>query len=252
MIQWFEARIALWNAQASLIGVSPAMLAELSARIAAARAAYDSFRAAFDIAHATTTSFHAATDDLRNFGQQVVNTIRANGSALNAPAVFTAAQVPPPTTAAGSLPVPPAPQRLHSRLVGGDIHLRWRAPRGGYKGYGGGSVFFTIERSLWSIDGRTIDAHVNNGWKSIGVTGGRRFIDSDVPVGLRAASYRITARRGSERGGSTHPTMIEFGTAPPIPAPMVLPLSQQTPAAQRQAAFSSPRNPMPGKQREAA
>src|SRR5688500_1717339 len=123
-IAWFRARLAAWNANLALLGLTAPELATLTAQVEAGDNALADRTEAENVAKAKTAILNAAVDALGTNGGRLVNKIRANAElAANPTAVYAAAQVPAPATPS-PVGAPGTPTDfLATLLQGGDVDL---------------------------------------------------------------------------------------------------------------------------------
>ena len=197
MIQWFNQRIASWGADPTTIGLTASQVADLAGKLAAAQTDES---AAFDARIASknaTANYYTSSDDLRNFGSDLIKTIKAFAETTNNPGVYTAASVPPPSPPTPLGP-PATPKNLSYKLnTAGEIELEWDSSRTG-------GTSFTIERSITGATGP---------WSIVGTSEEAAFTDTAVPSGVASVAYRVIASRS---GGSSNPTaalVVLFGNS---------------------------------------
>jgi hypothetical protein len=194
-IQFFEQHLPVWAVNPAAIGLTALQVADLTTLTASARASYDATAAARNTAKALTGQ---QTDDVAtmyDLGADLIKTIRAFAQTTNDNAVYTAAQVPPP-----SPPSPLGPPETPKNLVGvinsaGEVVLDWDASLAG-------GTSFSIERSTVSSTGP---------WTLIGTSEESNFTDTVVPSGVEGISYRIIAARSGGTSVPTAPLTILFG-----------------------------------------
>ena len=207
MIQWFEDRVPAWNAVPAVVGLTAAQITAITSRLTSARAAFDEFRANYEVARASTTNYYGMTDDLRQYGQELVHIIRAFGVATDNPNVFATAMVPPPAVPQ-SQGTPATPLEFSGFIDNnGEVQLSWASPTGGF----GSNVFFTVQRRFVDKDG------VVGSWQNLGSTGDRKLTDSAVPTGNTAVAYRVCATRNALASTFTDPVEILFGNVAASP-----------------------------------
>ena len=197
MIQWFNQRIASWGADPTTIGLTALQVADLAGRLAAAQTDESTaFDARINSKNATT-NYYTSSDDLRNFGGDLIKTIKAFAETTDNTGVYTAASVPPPSPPTPLGP-PATPKNLSYKLnTAGEIELKWDSSRTG-------GTSFTIERSITGATGP---------WSIVGTSEEAAFTDTAVPSGVVSVSYRVIASRS---GGSSTPTaalVVLFGNS---------------------------------------
>jgi hypothetical protein len=195
MIQWFNQRIVSWGADPTTIGLTALQVADLAGRLAAAQTDESTaFDARINSKNATT-NYYTSSDDLRNFGGDLIKTIKAFAETTDNTGVYTAASVPPPSPPTPLGP-PATPKNLSSELnTAGEIELEWNSSRVG-------GTSFTIERST------TGGAEP---WTIVGTSEEAAFTDTAVPSGVVSVAYRVIASRSGGSSNPTPPLVIYFG-----------------------------------------
>ena len=177
-LQFFNAMIPTWLANADAIGSNPIEMAAFQDKINAARAASDAQWAAQSAAVTATASFNAKVDQLREAASVIIKKIRAK-AASDGNGIYDLAQIAAPQKP--SPLAPPGEPNDFAFVVDGDgsIKLTWKCknPRNA------SGTTYKIERR-------------------IGLVGEKRFTDSTVPAGASAIMYRITPMRSTALGPS--------------------------------------------------
>ena len=194
-IQFFEQHLPVWAVDPTAIGLTALQVADLTTLTASARSSYDAALAIRNTAKALTNQ---QTDDvgaMYDLGADLIKTIRAFAQTTNDNAVYTVAEIPPP-----SPPTPLGPPATPKNLVGvinaaGEIVLDWDASLAG-------GTSFSIERSTVSSTGP---------WTLIGTSEESGFTDAVVPSGVDGISYRVIAARSGGTSTPTAPLTILFG-----------------------------------------
>lgn len=198
MIQWFANRIASWAVSPTSIGLTAQQIVDLSTKLAQAQA---DLQAAVEIriqSKNKTAAFHLSSDDLRDFGSDLIATVKARAEATNDPTIFQKASIPPP-----SPPSPVGPPATPTNLVAisnpfGYIDLAWKGARSN-------GVQFTIQRQSIELDG-TLGT-----WTTIATVPANEYSDTTVPTGFRGMNYRVWAQRTGGQSQPTESTTVWFG-----------------------------------------
>ncbi len=193
-IEFFEARLAQWAANAVGIGVQPAAVASLQALVTAARAAFNAQQTQAATAKASTATFHVKADDMAEFGGDLIKTIKAFAETSNNPNVYALANVPAPAAPTPAGP-PVAPTSLDATMnADGSITLKW-------KGSLEARQFFSIWRTLPGQGAAT----------QIGSIAAKEFLDSSVPRGLTQVVYSVRAHRDTLISEPSDNIVVYFG-----------------------------------------
>lgn len=194
MISWFRQRIVQWAANAAAIGVDPAQIVEMNSKLDAAEADQEAAFQARNASRSATVVYYASSDDLRDFGSELIKTIKLKAESTNDPGVYALADVPPPS-APTPLGPPATPTNLKGKLLNtGEIVVSWKGSRAG-------GTSFAVRRSIGS-DGP---------WTLIGTSEERTFTDTAVPAGSDRVSYRVTASRSGGTSDASNPLVVSFG-----------------------------------------
>lgn len=194
-IEFFEAHIAVWTANAAAIGITVPNVTVLSSNTIAARTAYNAAQVARQASKAATTTFNNAHAPMRDLGGDLIAMIKAFAETTNNPAVYAVAQIPPPAPPQPA-PPPAQPTDLAATLdTFGVLTLTWKSvPKGPTSG-----IFFFVERKVGT-----------GAWTPLGGTQDASFID---PVGLTVTNviqYRVKARRGDESSAWSDQLAVDF------------------------------------------
>jgi hypothetical protein len=200
-LEFYESHVAVWQAVAATIGLTPASVTALQGVTEEARAAYTAHLAALDASKAATAAFYAKIRAMHNapgMGADMIQQIKTKAATTNNPGVYTLAQIPAPAL---PTPVPPpgTPTDFTVGLLGdGSLELKWRCANPA----GRGGVTYLVQRRT----GTATD------WTFVGGTGTRKFVDQTLPAGASPVSYQITAVRSTARGNPAQ-FAVNFGTA---------------------------------------
>lgn len=200
LIEFFEAHAPVWALNGPALGLSIGQTNNLTGMTTLARTHYDAAITARNEARAAVQTQQNTLGLLRMLGGDLIKVIRAKAEADANFGLYALAQIPAPA-APQPLPPPEVPENLSAGLDNaGRIALRWSALRRG-------GVYFTLERSTTFVGGQS------GGWVGVGTAQENRFTDETIPLGLAAASYRVTARRGEQASEPSEPVTVLFGTA---------------------------------------
>jgi hypothetical protein len=189
-IEFFAARLALWEAAGAELGLKADVLADMADRIAEAEAAEAEREASRIAARNATVRLAQAMAQMRELGGEIIRLARVRADLEGDESLLAATGIPP-ARPASRLGPPPQPTGVTARLkTAGLVDVRWRCTRHGGTG-------FSIERSL-SWPGQPAEALV-----LIATAETTFFRDDTLPTGLASVQYRITAHRS---GGSSPPS----------------------------------------------
>jgi hypothetical protein len=202
-IEFYEAHIAPWQANATAIGLTTAQVVALDTLTKNARTAYLNAEAARQASKAATQAFYDAVRAMHNgpgAGQDMIEAIRVRAQSTGNPNVYVLAQIPPPATP-GVTPPPGTPFDFRVGLLqNGALELKWKCqnPRGTT-----GTVYEIRRRQ-----------GASGAFAFVGSSGVKAFTDDTVPAGSASVTYQITAVRSTQRGNPAQFT-VNFGSAGP-------------------------------------
>lgn len=201
MIEWFEQRLADWAADPEAIGLTGGQIITLTGQVAAGRSSYNTAQQARNTSRSATVVFHDDSGTLRNFGGDLIKTIKAFAETTDDQSVYADADVPPPAPPSPR-GAPGMPTNITTALTNlGAIELAWKADNASAST----GAFFVIQRKL---DGETR-------WTNIGQTGAKSFSDATVPLGTTRATYIIIPWRGDLVGPASTQLSVQFGVEDP-------------------------------------
>lgn len=184
-IEFYEAHIQPWAANATDIGLTSAQVTTLMSQTAAARVAYNQAQAARDAAKAATQTFYNAVGTMADHGAGLIKTIKSYAETQDDPNVYVLAQIPPPAEPS-PVPAPGTPyQPRVSLLQTGEIELKWKCDNPS----GAGGTIYEVQRRA---DGGP--------YTFVGSSGERAFIDATIPAGSSSVIYQVTGVRSTKRG----------------------------------------------------
>jgi hypothetical protein len=201
-IEFYEAHISPWTANAAGIGLMPASVTALSGLTTTARDKYNDAEAARQAAKAATLAFHDAVRAMHSgpgAGQDMIDTIRNHAETKDDPNVYVLAQIPPPADPS-TAPPPGTPFEFRVGLLqNGALELKWKCNNpSGTQG-----TIYEVKRT---IGGGSLNF--------VGATGVKLFTDDTLPSGSAPVTYQITAIRSTARGNPAQFT-VNFGIGGP-------------------------------------
>jgi hypothetical protein len=186
-IAWFRARVAAWNANLALLGLTAPEMAQLVAQLEAAEDGLAERTEADNVAKGKTLILNAAIETLATTGGRLINKIRANAELAADPvAVFAAAQVPAPATPS-PVGAPGQPTEfVATLLVGGDVESSWKCAQPA------GAVGTTYQVYRRFTPGAA--------WEFVGACGERKYVDATIPAGTGFVMYKVRGIRSTMAG----------------------------------------------------
>ena len=181
-LDWIEARIDQWQANAAVIGITPAQALALKALVAAASASSTAAGVARDNAKSATRKYYDAMSGMSGPTRDLIVTIKAFAETSNNPNVYNLSNIDPP---APPTPVvaPTAPFDVSGSVSPtGNATITWDADRSGASS----GIFFMLERK-------------RGGEATFLVFGGtaeKNFLDVDPRFASGTIQYRVKAQRG--------------------------------------------------------
>jgi hypothetical protein len=199
MVQYFEAHNPVWAKDPAAIGLTPGQIVELDTRVTEARAALSAQTAAINTKLAASENMRLETDDLRGFGADLIKVIKAFAESTDDPAVYVAAEVPPP-----SPPTPTGPPDMPTNVTAtldnfGQVKVEWN----GSLAVG---TQFILQRQLLPVGGAPLE------WVYAGSSTTNDYTDATVPTGFAAVSYRVYAQRAAGTSDASGTITLNFGT----------------------------------------
>lgn len=197
-IQWFEQRIAGWQASPAVIGLTALQVTNFKNILLNARAKYDLAQAARMASKSATVVQDSAVAGMADVGADLLSFIKSFAEASADPAaVYAAANVPPPAppTPAGP-PIPPT-DVVADPNADGTVTLRWK-----------GSLASQTFYSVWRRTG-------SGQFQSIGSVAAKSFIDTAVPgptPGNNTVVYYVRAQRNLEMSQPSDEATVTFGS----------------------------------------
>ncbi len=201
-LQFYEAHVAPWTANAAAINLTPAMITAFTPKVTAARAAFTAQQAAIQAAKAATEAFNNAMNTLHDSsggGAELIRVIKNWAESKNDPNVYVLAQIPAP-----AVPQPAAAPGTPTNFVvglleNGSVVLKWKS----VNPPGIGGTVYEVKRQTGGA----------GPFVYVGSTGLREFVDDTVPAsggGGVGVVYQITGVRTTVRGESAFYT-VRFG-----------------------------------------
>ena len=110
-------------------------------------------------------------------------------------AVYTAAQLPVPSSGGGTLPAPNTPTDTKADPnANGTVTVKWKASANS------GCVYLVFRKLAG-----------NNTFQQIGYISKKTFIDGTVPAGTTSCQYQVQAVRGQQTSTASQPVSVQFG-----------------------------------------
>ena len=219
-IEFYEAHIAPWTANAAAIGLAPTSVTALGTLTTAARAAYNAAEAARQAARAATQNFYDKVRAMHSnpgAGSDMINTIKVWAESKNDPNVYVLAQIPAPTPPS-ALPPPGIPFEYNVGLLqDGSLELKWKCSNP----VGSQGTIYEVRRRIGSGPGGLFEF--------VGATGQRTFIDATLPEGSSPVTYQVTGVRSTSRGNPSQFT-VNFGVGGGGGAFMITSVSEESQA----------------------
>jgi len=199
MIQWFADRVAIWNANAAALNLSPSQITSLASALSTADTKKQAAFVARNQSEAATFEYHNEADELRDLGALFIKIIKTHAEATNNPNVLALANIPEPAK-----PVPLGPAEQPTNVVAtlgsfGQVNLKWDGTRRG-------GTSFNIWRST------AVPGSPATSFTLIGTSEERKFTDNALPTGLATATYHIVASRTGGNSSPSDPTVVYFGS----------------------------------------
>ncbi len=196
-ITFFEQHIDAWTANAAAIGLTAEQATQMIQLTTDARDAYNTALAAREASKVATASATEQRVSMRDFGGDLIATIKAFAEASDNPTVYQLAQIPAPAQ-----PVPLGPPAVPRNLSGsvdinGAITINWEGSRTG------GTTWIVQRQTAQNPEGPY------SAWTMVGAAADRSFTDSTLPTGIAKAAYQVKALRGG--GASTWSGTLTMG-----------------------------------------
>ncbi|VAX37638.1 hypothetical protein MNBD_PLANCTO03-2134, partial [hydrothermal vent metagenome] len=196
-IEWFEQRLADWEADPGAIGLTEGQTTELAAMVTAARQKYLHAEQTRAAARSATVGYHEAEEALNHAGRDLIAMVKAFAEASDDPGVYVRANVPPPST-----PTPVGDPEPPTGVVGeitsdGAVRLAW-------EGTLAHRTFYEVLRRLAGEET----------WTLIASVGAKAYLDMTVPMGTAGVSYRVRAKRGETASAASAPISLRLGVEP--------------------------------------
>lgn len=209
-IQDIATMLAHWQAvDPTSFGLDEARVQALVERYEAARDALRKAQKARDVAKARTLTKRQRLAELRREFAGLSEIIDGVAKTTGDKGVYARARIAPPDTRA-PLPAPPPPRAFeHALRNDGSIEVRFEIDDEGR-----GSLVYEVQRQLVPIDRPDDhDPPFEPPYQPLMVVSARRFIDDEVPEGLRLVCYRVRALRSNGgRSDWAQGSAVYFGT----------------------------------------
>ena len=131
-----------------------------------------------------------------------VDVAAKRAGAKKAKSVYAAAGIDPPARG-GPRPTPAEPFDLrHKMRTNGEIEVSFKIDDRGR-----GGLLYEVQRRLMPLDDPCPP------WLPLDIVADKRFVDRDVPAGVRRVQYQVRAMRANgKKGDWSSPLIIPFGT----------------------------------------
>lgn len=198
-LAYFEARVALWIANATSIGISAAQATAVKNAAIANRADLSAADIARAASKAATQSFYVSNDTLVSLGRDIVKTVKAYAETTNNPDVYALANIDPPSPPT-PVPTPDVPTELTGTLSPfGVATLTWEATKSGASS----GIFFVVARKRQSEADFTV----------LGATAEKSFIDPHPQAAEGPVYYQARAVRGADGSDWCMPVVFDLAGA---------------------------------------
>lgn len=182
-IQFYLNHLTPFTTHATAIGLEAEEVADLGTKAHAAQTALSERSEAQQTAQNKTVALHDAVQAMSIAGAALIEKIRAKAKQAG-PEVYTLAEIPPPATPS-SPGIPGTPESLRVTLNSSELLLKWKCKNPP----GCTGVMYQVWRSC---DGGEFEY--------LGGAGQKSFIDSTVPAGTSAITYKIQGVRSMSVG----------------------------------------------------
>lgn len=204
-LQWCQAHVPVWEANAADIGLTGAQAEAFGLRIvkmAAAELALDEARQVYEAAvQEAKESFRLAKSDAAILTQA----IRARAvSSKNPLAVYNQAQIAPPQKRSPA-PPPARPNTVSAALGASDgsLTLTWKAKNPA----GTSGTSYLVRRKLAG----------ESDFSLLGLSDKKRYVDDTLPPGATGMQYTIQGIRASLPGPKSEVLTVNLGARQPSP-----------------------------------
>ncbi len=181
-LEWIEARITQWVANASQIGITSIQANNLKDLVGQASSAFTTAEFARAEAKNATRKYYDAVSDMSGPTRDLIATIKAFAETTDNPNVYALSSIDPPAP-----PTPVAAPTVPFDVSGsvsptGNATITWDADRSGASS----GIFFMVERKRGNEATFSI----------IGGTAEKAFLDVDPRFATGTVQYRVKAQRG--------------------------------------------------------
>lgn len=183
-LEWLEARVTQWLANATSIGISSAQATAMKGAALSCRTEFNDAEAARAAAKNATVEFYTASNSMNSLARDLIATIKAFAETTNNPNVYALASIDPPSPPT-PIPAPDVPTDFTGSVSpGGTVTLTWKAqPSGASSG-----VFFLVERKRAG----------EPAWVPMGGTAEKSFLDPNPLLSTGIVQYRVRAARADQ------------------------------------------------------
>jgi hypothetical protein len=203
LLDWLDQHSPVFQTNGAAIGLSPAQIGEYKTAALAARAKFNNRLTADAAAKVALNQQQDAVREARQSASDCIRTIKAFAQNSTTPqTIYDLAQIPAPSTPA-PLPAPGKPNEMSVAITPttGAITLSWKA----LNPPGSSGTSYIVRR-------RT---NVDAPFEFIGVTGSKKFTDSNFIAGPDAVQYTVQGQRSDLAGAVSDILTINFGRSGP-------------------------------------
>lgn len=194
-LDFFEARVDAWVANAANIGLLDSQTTQLVSLLGVARSAYDEAQQAKLDLKGLIEVQDQLLAELVKFGSQLVQTIRAFAEQTGNAQVYATAMIDPRKDPE-AIPPFPASNLTYALKTSGALEIKW-------DGRLSTGTSYILERSIFNEQGQP------SPFEAIAFVDGLSFKDETVPHGTVHALYQVRALKGST---TTAPIFVRFAT----------------------------------------
>lgn len=195
-IQFYQSKLDPWTTSAVQIGTTAAAMTDLTTKTTAAADALTDQIAKQAAAKTATETLNTAIEAMMSAGSAIIKNIRSMAETTG-PSVYELAQIPGPATPA-PVPVPGTPYQFKVEILPeGELVFTWKCNN---PARSQGTVYQIFRRDTPTAEPTFL-----------GVSGIKRFVDVNVPMGQPQIGYVIQATRSTAVGVAAN-FAVRFGT----------------------------------------
>lgn len=197
-LDFFEARIDAWTANAADLGLLDTQTTQLASLLSVARSAFDEVQQAKLDLKGLVEVQDQFLAELVKFGSQLVQTIRAFAEQTGSAQVYATAMLEP-RKSPEAIPPFPASNLTYTLKTSGALEIKW-------DGRLSTGTSYILERSIFNAQGQP------SAFTAIAFIDGLSFKDETVPHGTVHALYQVRALKGETTTEPTAPIFVRFAT----------------------------------------